>query len=77
MVLEIKEDMKVARRNIHLTCMTVPIDVSGHALHIIQQRRALASCCKQKSYWKSRDSHTAPELFNGKGALMLKAQRQG
>lgn len=50
MALEIKEDMKVVRRNIHLTCMTVLIDVSGHEFHITQQGWALASCCKQKSH---------------------------
>lgn len=50
MAVEIKEDMKVGRRSIHLTCMTVLIDVSGHELHITQQGWAIASCCKQRSH---------------------------
>lgn len=50
MALEIKEDMKVGRRSIHLTCMTVLIDVSGHEAHITQQGWAIASCCKQSSH---------------------------
>lgn len=50
MASEIKEDMKVVRRDIHLTCMTVLIDVSGHESHITQRGWAVASCCKQKSH---------------------------
>lgn len=37
MALEIKEDVKVVRHNIHLTCMTVLLDVAGHGVHITQQ----------------------------------------
>lgn len=42
MALEIKEDIKVVRYNIHWTCMMVRIDVAGHGFHIIQQGLAIA-----------------------------------
>lgn len=41
MALEIKEDVKVGRHNIHLTCMTVLLDVAGHSVHITQQGWAI------------------------------------
>ena len=44
---EIKEDMKVERHNIHLTCMMVLIELAGHEVHITQQGCAAARRCKQ------------------------------
>lgn len=41
MAQEIKENMKVARQDIRLTCMMVLIDVAEHEIHIAQEGRGL------------------------------------
>lgn len=58
MPLEIKEDMKVMRHNIHLTCMIVLIEVAGHEFHITQQGCTVGWCCKRKSHYRLHNFHT-------------------
>ena len=53
---EIKDDAKVARRNIHLTRVTVLIEAAGHGFCITQQGCAIALYGEHKSHY---DFHTS------------------
>lgn len=46
MARAIKENLKVGRQDIRLTCMMVLIDVAEHEIHITQQGRGLCLVLK-------------------------------